>query len=103
MGGAVLQLTQDGLHQGPGGDKGKGTGDHTEGTFTCARSKLGDIFLRLCQEIPEKGIWGSEKNGSQSTQERKHRVCPGKTQGTGDSEEGLEVLGEEEDVPLKTP
>lgn len=86
-----------------GGGKWGGAGDHTEGTFTCAHAKLGEIFLRLSQETPEKGIWGREKSGSQCTQERKHRACPGKTQGTGNSEEGLEVLGEEGDVPLKTP
>lgn len=105
MGGAVLQLTQDGLHQGPWGERrgGGGTGDRTEGTFTCAPSKLGEICFRFSQEIPEKGIWGREKSGSQRTQKRKHRACPRKTQGTGDSEEGLEVLGEEGDVPLKAP
>lgn len=37
----------------------------------CVHSKLGKLFLKLSQEIQEKGIWGRVDGVSQDTQGRK--------------------------------
>lgn len=50
--GASLKQIQDGLHKALLGVD----WDHTEDMFACVCSMLGEIFLRLSQEIQEKAI-----------------------------------------------